>query len=146
MSRPLQKQLFAQRIFRQVLFGLIIMSFVLGILVAPLENGVGNISSLWDGLWWSTTTVTGVGYGDVYPVTPLGRLIGVVLEIMGVLSFGLVVGLIANALHRREDDVHHARESERFNDISQRLDRIEKKIEFMVKDNHESTGESNPNH
>jgi len=144
MSRPLQKQLFAQRIFRQVLFGLILMSLVLGIAVVPFEAEVGNIRTLWDGLWWSTTTVTGVGYGDLFPVTSSGRMVGIILEITGVLSFGLVVGLIANALHRREDDVHHGRESERFNDLSHRLDRIEKKIEFLVKEKHESTGDSHP--
>lgn len=142
MSRPLQKQLFAQRIFRQVLFGLVLMSIVLGIAVVPFETGVGNIHTLWDGLWWSTTTVTGVGYGDLFPITSTGRMIGIVLEITGVLSFGLVVGLISNALHRREDDVHHGRESERFNDLSQRLDRIEKKIEFIVKEKHESISDT----
>ena len=119
------------------------MSVILGIAVVPAEGLQGNINTLFDGLWWSTTTVTGVGYGDLYPVTPLGRMIGIVLEVVGVLSFGLVVGLIANALHRREDDVHHARESERFNDISQRLDRIEKKIEFIVKEEHEPIGDTN---
>jgi voltage-gated potassium channel len=41
-------------------------------------------SSIPAALWWAGVTITTVGYGDVYPVTPLGRLLGVVVSLLGV--------------------------------------------------------------
>lgn len=41
-------------------------------------------SSIPAAMWWAGTTITTVGYGDVYPITPLGRLLGVVVSLLGV--------------------------------------------------------------
>ena len=46
-------------------------------------------------LWWSIVTLTTVGYGDVYPVTTLGRVLGAMLAIMGVCLIALPTGLFA---------------------------------------------------
>ncbi|WP_440991659.1 ion transporter [Haloarchaeobius baliensis] len=43
-----------------------------------------TFSSIPATLWWAGVTITTVGYGDVYPVTPLGRLVGVVVSFLGV--------------------------------------------------------------
>ena len=43
-----------------------------------------QIDSFGDALWWSSTTITTVGYGDVYPVTAIGRMIAVVTMIVGI--------------------------------------------------------------
>ena len=92
MPQPIATRLFAQRNFRQSIFLLIMLSFLLGLMIVPIETGPGNIHNVGDGLWWAVTTVTGVGYGDLYPVMGWGRLIGVILEVAGVSIFGLVVG------------------------------------------------------
>lgn len=54
-----------------------------------------NITSFGDALWWAMSTVTTVGYGDHYPVTPAGRAIGAVLMIAGVAVFGVVAATAA---------------------------------------------------
>lgn len=136
-QRPLSKQLLAQKRFRQVIIALVILSVVLGVAIIPLERTTGNIRNLSDGLWWAATTVSSVGYGDYYPVTHLGRVIGVFLQGAGVLMFGLVVGLISHALYSRQDDVYRAREAERFADLTKRLERMEKKLNFVVRNGHE---------
>lgn len=41
-------------------------------------------SSIPAALWWAGVTITTVGYGDVYPITPLGRLLGVAVSLLGV--------------------------------------------------------------
>ncbi|MCR9250146.1 MAG: ion transporter [bacterium] len=47
-------------------------------------------------MWWGVATLTTVGYGDVYPITPLGRLLGAFIAILGVGMFALPAGIIAS--------------------------------------------------
>ncbi|MBX9992894.1 cyclic nucleotide-gated ion channel [Phreatobacter oligotrophus] len=53
-----------------------------------------------DALWWAVITLTTVGYGDVFPVTPAGKLIAGVTAITGVAMLALPVGIIATAFAR----------------------------------------------
>ncbi len=55
-----------------------------------------NIKTAEDALWWSLVTITTVGYGDLYPVTTAGRLIGAALIIVGVAMFGIFAGYVAS--------------------------------------------------
>jgi voltage-gated potassium channel len=61
------------------------------------SNPAANIQSPGDALWWGLVTITTVGYGDQFPVTPLGRLIGVFLLFAGIALFSVLTGFIANA-------------------------------------------------
>jgi voltage-gated potassium channel len=56
-----------------------------------------NIKTDGDALWWAASTVTTAGYGDKYPVTPEGRVIGVILMAAGVGLFGTLTAYIASA-------------------------------------------------
>lgn len=53
-------------------------------------NG-SHFASIPDAFWWSITTVTTVGYGDYFPVTSLGKLVGGICAVFGVLAFSLPV-------------------------------------------------------
>ncbi|HTT85003.1 MAG TPA: cyclic nucleotide-gated ion channel [Rhizomicrobium sp.] len=59
-----------------------------------------------DAMYWAITTLTTVGYGDLVPVTPLGKLIAGVTMVTGLLLFALPIGILANGfvsdLHRRQ--------------------------------------------
>jgi voltage-gated potassium channel len=46
-------------------------------------------------LWWAITTLTTTGYGDMVPVTPLGRMLGGIVMISGIILFGLLAGILA---------------------------------------------------
>ncbi len=47
------------------------------------------------GIWWSTSTLLTVGYGDIYPITPLGQLLGIVITFLGVLLVAIPTGIIS---------------------------------------------------
>jgi voltage-gated potassium channel len=65
------------------------------------ENvGVENerADSFFDALWWSASTITTVGYGDIYPVSTIGRVTGMVTMVVGVGTFAVVTAKIAEFL------------------------------------------------
>ncbi|MEM6524425.1 MAG: ion transporter [Bacteroidota bacterium] len=51
-------------------------------------------------MWWAIATLTTVGYGDVYPVTGLGKLLGSFIAILGIGIFALPTGIIATSFER----------------------------------------------
>jgi voltage-gated potassium channel len=46
-------------------------------------------------LWWGVATLTTVGYGDVYPITPLGKILGGIIAFLGIGIFALPTGILA---------------------------------------------------
>ena len=46
-------------------------------------------------MWWSVATLTTVGYGDVYPITPLGKVLAAFIAILGIGIFALPAGILA---------------------------------------------------
>ena len=62
----------------------------------------GRIGSFFDALWWSTATITTVGYGDVFPVTVAGRIVGGVTMVVGISTFAVVTAKVAEWLVRGE--------------------------------------------
>lgn len=59
-------------------------------------SAAANIKTASDALWWTLVTVSTVGYGDRYPVTGTGRLIGVLVIMIGVGLFGVLTGYLSN--------------------------------------------------
>ena len=50
-----------------------------------------------DGFWWSLVTFTTVGYGDIYPVTPLGKLLSCVICMVGIGMIAIPTGIISSS-------------------------------------------------
>lgn len=76
-----------------------------GLAVTEAERGAeGAIQSVGQGLWWAITTMATVGYGDLYPVTVEGRLIGGSLMVMGIVIFSIVTGTAATWVLERMRD------------------------------------------
>lgn len=84
--------------------------------------------SAWDGVWWALTTVTTVGYGDLSPQTDAGRIIAIVVMLVGI---GFIAILTAAAAERflrvqRQERADLQRVEQRLDQIVARLDSIER--------------------
>ena len=56
-----------------------------------------EFENVWEGLWWASQTVTTVGYGDVLPSSPAGRLLAVLVMMIGVTFLTVTSAAIASA-------------------------------------------------
>jgi hypothetical protein len=80
-----------------LLMGVLVLQFGSISILAVEEHAEGaNITSASDALWYTLVTISTVGYGDQYPVTNAGRLIGTLVIIVGVGIFGTFTGYLAN--------------------------------------------------
>jgi voltage-gated potassium channel len=69
----------------------------LAVLGAEVQSPDSNIKTGSDAIWYTYVTITTVGYGDRYPVTQVGRIVGVIILTTGVGLFGTLTGFLANA-------------------------------------------------
>ncbi len=112
-----------------VLISLVVLTVAIGAVITPLEKKFGRLTTfqtIGDGMWWAVTTVTSVGYGDYYPVTLPGRVLGGILSILGVTMFGIVIALVTVELFRNEQLFYWKRTVERFDRIEELLKKLEK--------------------
>ena len=82
------------------LFILFILILLASSLMYQIENSVQpeqfpNIPST---LWWAVSTLSTVGYGDVYPITPIGKVLGGIISILGIGLIALPSGIISSGL------------------------------------------------
>ena len=61
-----------------------------------------DVNNFYDAVWWSVVTSTTVGYGDIYPVTWEGRLVGMLLMLFGIGLVGTVAGLVSGYFFGRK--------------------------------------------
>ncbi len=81
--------------------GLVVFIAALAQLDAERQNPQANIQDFGDASWWAMSTITTVGYGDQYPTTSGGRLVGVGLMLSGIALLGVVTASFASWLLER---------------------------------------------
>lgn len=76
------------------------------IVMYNIESKVPNtqIKTYLDSLWWCVATVTTVGYGDIVPVSNLGRIVAIFYMFFGISMISLMFFVITNTFYRRRYD------------------------------------------
>jgi len=98
--------------FKLIRAELVIIFFILVCLMYLAAIGIyyfesqaqpDDFASVFHGLWWAVSTITLLGYGDVYPITAGGRLFTFFVLIIGIAMIAVPTGLIASALSKEFD-------------------------------------------
>ncbi len=76
----------------------VFVAYISAVQITISERNIdgSNIKSFEDGLWWAVTTVTTVGYGDKFPTTTEGRLLAVLLMLVGISLVGVITASVAS--------------------------------------------------
>ena len=75
---------------------------------AAFAAAEGSDVSTWDGVWWAMTTMTTVGYGDISPATDAGRVIAIVVMVVGIGFLSLLIGAVSERFVVSDIDVVRA--------------------------------------
>lgn len=132
MVNPIEK-IQHDKYLKRYLLALTALSLLLGLLIVIFEKNY-KIKTVGDGLWWAIATVTGVGYGDLVPITSIGRWIGSVLMTVGLILFSLVVTILSGAVMRKEEKYWRLKMRRELESINNKLYRLERKINFVIKE------------
>lgn len=101
----------------------------LAILDAERDAPDALIRNFGDALWWAFTTMSTVGYGDVYPVTTGGRMVAVAMMIVGVSLLGIVSATLAAGFLAQTQVVPDPAEAALLN----KVDHLERQVAELVR-------------
>ncbi len=100
-----KEQLVVSTVF--ILFLLLIVSSLMFFIENPAQPEA--FSSIPETMWWGVATLSTVGYGDVYPITSLGKVLGGLVAILGIGLFALPTGILASGF---SDELSREKEEE----------------------------------
>lgn len=95
-------------VFMLVVFSLVI---ILGSVMYLVENGENGFDSIPDSIYWAIVTITTVGYGDISPVTPTGKLIASVIMLIGYGIIAVPTGIITSEMTLAARNRRHGHET-----------------------------------
>ncbi len=96
----------AKELFFGALMALIVVVFS-GTIMYYIESQAQPevFYSVGQGMWWSVITYATVGYGDIYPITPVGKILASVISLVGIGMIALPAGIISSAFIKKMNEV-----------------------------------------
>lgn len=92
---------------------MLVMAYVFAALIFIVENTVqpDKFANIPETIWWAVVTLTTVGYGDVTPITPIGKFLATFIMIIGIGIFALPTAIVTAAIleagQRQDQTCHH---------------------------------------
>ena len=86
------------------LFAVIILCIIFGTIMYLVEGEVNGFTSIPRGIYWCIVTLTTVGYGDIAPMTPLGRFIASIIMIMGYGIIAVPTGIVTSEMTQQQQN------------------------------------------
>ena len=119
------KSIFNSKGLRFIVYTTIGLVLFFGFLFYISEPHVEKYS---DGLWWALVTITTVGYGDITPISTLGRIIAGALMVMGIGFIATITAAVSSYFISSFNDNEVT-----INDLGEKLDKIEKELNILKK-------------
>ncbi|MCC3216995.1 ion transporter [Chryseobacterium sp. X308] len=94
----------SRKIYIFLLF-LIIFSVIVGSLMFMVEGGRPGFETIPQSIYWAVVTVTTVGYGDVSPITPLGKFFAVILMLAGYSIIAVPTGIVTAEMRNKRQNL-----------------------------------------
>lgn len=97
------------------LFFVVLMMMIASLLMYSVEHEAQPevFRTAFSGLWWAVATLTTVGYGDIYPVTALGRVFGAIIAFLGIATLAVPTGIITASLSSQMERGREAKAEQR---------------------------------
>ena len=93
-SLQAERRISSTNVFRLAALGTVFLTVLAGAVQSTIDTG--DFKTFWDGTWWAVVTVTTVGYGDVYPTTVAGRIVAIIVMLVGVGFLAVLTATIAS--------------------------------------------------
>jgi voltage-gated potassium channel len=111
LTRAVQRERLIERGNALRLVGLLtVLVVVVSGAVQALTNE-GQFDSVWDGIWWAIETVTTVGYGDVFPTSVSGRIVAMVVMLVGIGFLSVFTATVASYFVQQDRSDDEVRET-----------------------------------
>lgn len=80
------------------MFFVTILLIITSLLIYYAEHSAqpDKFTNAFSGLWWAVATITTVGYGDIYPITPMGKILGAIIALLGIGMVAVPTGILSS--------------------------------------------------
>ncbi len=128
------RQLLSRHHLGVTLLACFIIIVMAGITIASLDPA---IKTPWDGLWWAWVTITTVGYGDIVPVSPVGKVFACLLIAMGVGLFSMLTASFSAFFMSQEEEQVVKKEQlslDKLDQLAENLKGLEEKVDQLLRE------------